>query len=207
MASGKVITGYSKPYVAKYNNDAGKVTYSDLQKLARGVNVTVTPTNSDTVNWYADNVLSESAGSVFTGGTVALECDHPKTAAARLIEGTPETTKLTVNGNEVEVTEYDDRQVRNYCGIGFIVRFQEDGNTSYVPVVLTKGLFSDTELSAATQAEGVEFQDTTLNATIMRDDAEHHAWKRVAADQDTEEEAEAILKVMLGEDNTASAEA
>lgn len=198
MAAGKVITGYSHPYVAKYSAAGTTITYSERQELARGVNVTVTPSNSGVVKWYANNVLSEIGASIFTGGTVAFECDQPKTAAAKVIEGTPETSKITVDGNSVEVTEYDDRQTKNYVGAGFIVRAQEDGAVTYTPVVLTKILFSDTALSAATQAEGLSFQDTTLNADIFSDDSEHHAWKRVAADQETEAAALKILIAMLG---------
>ena len=35
-AAGKVCTGFSKPYVAKYSNDGGAVTYSGVMQLAPG---------------------------------------------------------------------------------------------------------------------------------------------------------------------------
>ena len=39
MANGRIITGFSKPYVAKYAESSGTVTYSDGMVLARGVEV------------------------------------------------------------------------------------------------------------------------------------------------------------------------
>ena len=36
-----------------------------------------------------------------------------------------------------------------------------------------------------------------LEASLMRDDSTGHVWKKVAADQETEAEAEAVLKAML----------
>ena len=50
-AAGKVCTGFSLPYVALYNNG----TYTSGQKLARGVDVTVSPESSDDNKFYADN--------------------------------------------------------------------------------------------------------------------------------------------------------
>lgn len=41
MANGKVITGYSKPYVALYNNNGGTITYTSGMPLARGVDVSL----------------------------------------------------------------------------------------------------------------------------------------------------------------------
>lgn len=62
MAAGKVTTGFSLPYVAKYAASGTTVTYSSGQKLARGVNVSITPTTNNTENnFYADNALAESA--------------------------------------------------------------------------------------------------------------------------------------------------
>ena len=39
MANGKVITGYSKPIVAKYTYSSNTISYSDTTPLARGVEV------------------------------------------------------------------------------------------------------------------------------------------------------------------------
>ena len=41
MAAGRILTGFSLPYVAKYTNSGSTVTYSQGQKLARGVSVSI----------------------------------------------------------------------------------------------------------------------------------------------------------------------
>ena len=46
-AAGRVVTGFSKPYVAKYNVSGSTVTYSDGMKLARGVDVSIEPEVGD----------------------------------------------------------------------------------------------------------------------------------------------------------------
>lgn len=198
MANGKVITGYSKPYVALYSATGGTVSYTSGQPLARGVSVNVTTETGDSVNFYADNITAESAGGVFTGATVSLVVDGLKDAARKLILGLPTATSETVNGVATQILEYDDRQEIPYVGIGFIIRYMEDGNTTYSPVVFPKAIFSEDGIEASTQEENIEFQTTELNATIMRDDSANHRWKRIAADQTSEQAAENVLRGLLG---------
>ena len=62
MANGQVITGFSKPYVAVYNANDGSPTYSNGMAMARGVSVSIDLETGDTEDFYADNVLAESAG-------------------------------------------------------------------------------------------------------------------------------------------------
>lgn len=197
MANGKVITGYSKPYVALYNPNNGAPTYSNGMPLARGVSVSVSSENSDGVNFYADNVLAESAGGVFTGASITMVVDGLKEEARKLIMGLPEPSTVAVGGNNVNVYDYDDRQVIPNVGIGFIIRYMESGVTTYAPVVFTKAAFGVDGLEAATQEESIDFQTTELSATLMRDDSANHIWRRIAADQATEAEAEDVIKAML----------
>ena len=60
MAYGKVVTGFSKPYVANYANNEGVVSYSNPTRLARGVEVSIEPEVSDASNFYADNIVAET---------------------------------------------------------------------------------------------------------------------------------------------------
>lgn len=198
MANGKVITGYSKPYVALYAANNGSPTYSGGIPLARGVDVSVEAETGDSVNFYADNVLAESVGGVFTGATITMTVDGLKDAARQLIMGLPEPSSVTVGqSTTVEVYDYDDRQNIPYVGIGFIIRYMEQGVTTYQPVVFTKAAFSVDGIEAATQEEEVEFQTTELEASLLRDDSTNHIWKRIAADQTTEAAAEAVIRTML----------
>lgn len=197
MANGKVITGYSKPYVALYNANEGSPTYSGGMPLARGVDVSVEAETGDAVNFYADNVMAESVGGVFTGATITMTVDGLKDAARKLIMGLPNAESMTVGSETVQVYKYDDRQQIPNVGIGFIIRYMEQGVTTYQPVVFTKASFSVDGIEAATQEEEVEFQTTELEAALMRDDSANHVWRIIAADQTTEAAAENIIKGIL----------
>lgn len=198
MANGQVITGFSKPKVALYSASGTTVTYSGLMNLARGVDVSMDIETEDDNNFYADNVLAESAGNVFNSGTVTLTVDGLKEDARKMIMGLPTATSVTVGSTSVDVYDYDDRQAKPYVGIGFIVRVMEEGVTSYIPYMLPKAIFADLGIEAATQEENIDFQTTELEATILRDDSDNHKWQRVAANQTTEALAESVLDALLG---------
>lgn len=198
MANGKVITGYSMPFVALYNANDGAPMYTNGMPLARGVNVSIEPESGDGNNFYADNVVAESVGGTFTGATATFTIDGLKKEARKLIMGLPEEEIFIVDGKEVALTVYDDRQVIPNLGVGFVVRYMENGVTTFAPVVLTKVAFNVDGLSAATQEENIEFQTTELSATVMRDDSANHAWRKIADDQTDEATAVAVVKALLG---------
>lgn len=198
MANGQVITGFSKPVVARYNATGTTVTYTGLMPLARGVDVSLDIETNDDNDFYADNVVAESAGNTFSSGTVTLTVDGLKAEARTLIMGLPEPTSVSLGGNTVDVYDYDDRQAKPYVGVGFIVRYMEDGVTSYVPYMLPKVIFNDLGIEAETQEDAIDFQTTELEATIMRDDSDNHRWQRVGANQTTEALAYSVLQALLG---------
>ena len=190
MANGKVCTGFSMPFVALYSNSGTTVTYSSGMDLARGVEVSLSPESSDDNIFYANNVAAESAPGTFTGGEVTLTVDGLKTAAEKLILGLP-----TSSGDWVA---YGDDQSIPYVGIGFVVRYQEDGVESFTGVVLAKCRFQMPETSAATQEDEIDWQTQELTANIFRDDTSNHNWKFVSTDQTTEAAAYALVKAKLG---------
>lgn len=198
MANGQVITGFSKPYVAKYTVNDGTVTYTSGMPMARGVSVSLNIETGDTEDFYADNVMAESAGGTFTGGSVTFTVDGLKTAARTLIMGLPTATSVTVGSETVEVQDFDDRQVMPYLGVGFVVRVMENGVASYIPYVLSKVIFNEEGLEANTQEENIEFQTSELEATLLRDDSENHVWRRIGAAQTTEALAVAVVQALLG---------
>lgn len=200
MANGRVITGYSKPYVALYSVSDNTVSYTGGMPLARGVSVSIEPESGDGNDFYADNVTAESVGGTFTGGTVTLTVDGLKDAARKLVMGIVTESTITVGTGtttSVKVYDYDDQQQAPYVGVGFIVRYMENGVTTYVPHIICKTVFSPEGLDAATQEEDIEFQTTELEATIMRDDSQYHRWQRVGEGQTTEDLAEAVIKNLL----------
>ena len=197
-AAGKVCTGFSMPYVAKYSNVGSVVTYSGVMQLARGVSVSLSLDTTDDNVFHADNVSAETAAAIFTGGTATLTVDGLLAEAEKFILGLPETTKVTAGGDQVDVSHYGDGMEIPYVGIGFVVRYQSGGVVTYAPVVLTKARFQQPGLDAATQEESIDWQTQELTATLMRDDTTNHDWKLVGADQPTEAAAEAVLKAILG---------
>lgn len=187
MKAGKVITGYSLPYVAIYTEAEGVVTYSSGQKLARGVSVEASPESSDSNNFYADNIVAESLSGAFTGGQVTLTVDGLLQASERLIQGLPAI-------GDDGMLHYNDSQQKPFCGVGFIVRYMSDGVTYYTPVIFTKGTFNQIEMSAETQGEDIEFQTQELVFNIMKDDTVNHDWKLVGGELATEAAAETVIK-------------
>lgn len=198
MANGKVITGYSMPIVAKYSFSNNAVSYSDVMPLARGVEISMEVDTGDSTNFYADNTISESVAGQFNGATATLTVDGLKDAARDLIAGITTKENLSVGGKTVELAVYDDLQVIPYVGIGCVVRYMENGVTSYAPFILPKAQFSPEGLEASTQEEEVDFQTTELEATVMRSDASGHRWKVVAEDQTTEADAVAVINAYFG---------
>lgn len=197
-AAGKICTGFSKPYVATYNAGSGTPTYSGVTILARGVDVSIEPETGESNIFHADNIDAENAPGTFTGGTVTLNVDGLLATAEKLIMGLPEPSSVQVNSEPVSVYGYGDNQKIPYLGLGFVVRYMSGGEMLYTPYVLTKVQFQTKGLEAATQEEEIEWQPQELTATIMRDDSAEHMWIKFAEDQESEEAAEAVLKVMLG---------
>lgn len=190
MANGRVITGFSKPYVAKYAEASGTVTYSDGIVLARGVEVQIEPETTDDNNFYADNLIAESEAGVFNGGTLTLTVDGLKDAANQLIFGLP-------TADQTGWSNYDNTQAIPYVGVGFVIRYQEAGAVSYVPMILTKVMFNETGTSAATQEDQIDWQTQELTAQIFRDDTNKQVWKKLGTAQATEAAAESAIKTFL----------
>ena len=189
-AAGRVCTGFSKPYVATYSNSGTTVTYSSGQLLARGVSVNLQPESAEDNNFYADNIVAESAAGEFIGGTVEFEVDGLFRDTEDLIFGAPAAVDGWVGDGDANSTPF--------CGVGFIVRWMSDGVTTFQPVVLPKVKFNIPEEERSTQEDEIDWQTTTITATLMRDDTTNKNWRYRGAEFSTEALAEAELKEFLG---------
>lgn len=190
MAAGRVMTGFSLPYVALYTANGGTVTYSRGQRLARGVQVSIEAEAEDDNIFYADNISAESAPGIFTSGTATFTVDGLKLAAEQLIMGIPEA-------DAQGFIHYGENLTIPYVGVGFICRYMEDGVTSYVPYILTKCRFVTPGVDAQTATETIEWQTQEITATLLRDDTANHDWKLVGTEQTTEALAEAKIKAIF----------
>lgn len=190
MAAGRVMTGFSLPYVALYTANGGTVTYSRGQRLARGVQVSIEAEAEDDNIFYADNISAESAPGIFTSGTATFTVDGLKLAAEQLIMGIPEA-------DAQGFIHYGENLTIPYVGVGFVCRYMEDGVTSYVPYILTKCRFVTPGVDAQTATETIEWQTQEITATLLRDDTQNHDWKLVGTEQTTEALAEAKIKAIF----------
>lgn len=192
MAYGRVRVGFSLPYVATYVNTSGTITYTGGMRLARGVEVSLSPEYSDSTDFYADNSVQESEAGTFTGGTVTLTCDDPLAAAKALIEGTP-------SADTIGWVKHGDSISKPYVGLGWIVEYVSAGVHSWVPTIVRKAKLASIGDEASTREDGVEYQTIAMEFNLHRDDSADHEWKWVnEAGFETEALAEAALKTALG---------
>lgn len=197
MKEGKVIVGFSNPYVAKYNNAGGTVTYTDGRRLARGVKISLDVESSDDNDFYADDVVAETENGQFAGGTANLTVDGLLAEAERFIAGLPEPEPVSVGDQKVKVYKHGTKAVPPYVGIGVIVQYRSGGKNTFVPIILTKAKFQTAKLEAATREKETSWQTQDLVADLSRDDTPDQNWKWVVEDQDTREAADAILRQLL----------
>lgn len=205
LAAGQVVTGYSFPVVALYNNNGGTVTYTGGMDLARGVSVDPSiETTGDDNTFYANNRAAEEAQQRFRSGTANLTVDGLLRAAENLIMGIPASAASEVTVGEgagaatVGFTDYNDDQNIPYVGIGFVVRSQSNGVEMFRPWIYTKARFAQFAVPAATQEDEIDWQTTELEAKLMRDDTAKHRWQRVGDPLSTELEAYNAVRVVLG---------
>lgn len=190
-AQGKVVTGFSYPYVAAYSCTNGEIAYTNAQELARGVKVSLEPESADASNFYANNIVAETEGGGFTGATLTLTVDGLFATAERFILG------LQTAGSD-GFSDYNANSKAPFVGVGFIVRSMSNHNVIYTPVVLYKAMFKQPTQEAETQGDEISWQTTELSATVMRADTTDLRWKAVGTDYETEADALSALQTKLG---------
>ena len=191
MEYGKVCIGFSRPWIAKYNENSGVVTYTNAMRAARGVSVEVAPNSSSDNKFRADDVDAESADGVFTGGTTTLVVDGFFKAAARLMFGWPEA-----DGNGW--THEGDEAVAPYTALGFIAEYMSGGVRIYTPYIIRKGKFGIPGTSAQTEEQDINWQTQSLEMSMFRDDTPTHDWRWTGADFATKDAAEEAIKEVFG---------
>lgn len=206
MGVGKVLVGFSNPYVAKYNNAGGTVTYTDGRRLARGVKVSLDVDSSDDNDFYADDDIAESENGQFSKGTANITVDGLLVETERFIAGLPEPETVSIGEKTVKVYKHGVKAFPPYLGIGIIVQYRSGGKDTYVPIIMTKAKFRPTTLDGSTREKETNWQTQDLVADLHRDDTADHNWKWVVEDQDTKAEADAILRSLLNVPDTDAAQ-
>ena len=196
-AAGKVCVGYSDPYVAKYACEGGKVSFTEGRRLARGVNVKITPETADANDFYADCEIAESESGHISGGTMSLTVDGLHQDAERFVFGLPDAADVECNGKTVKITKYPSAMDIPYMGVGVVIHYLSAGVTTFVPAIVPKNKFKTPSTEAATREKDLNYQTQTLETTFMPDDSATHDWKWVGEDCETRAEAVAVLKNLM----------
>lgn len=193
-----VTTGFSKPYVAKYNATGQTVTYSGGMPLGRGVSLSLDVETANDNNFYADNVLAESESTNFTSGTANITVDGLENAAAVLTLGLGSPQPLQVNETPVQMQGYGKSMAAPYVGYGCVRRTQMQGKVQYWPYILPKVKFSIPGDEIETSEDQINWQTQELSAAVQRDDTAAANWKLISEEgMATEAEAEAAVKAFL----------
>lgn len=191
-AAGKVVTGFSYPWVAKYTETAGNITFQNAMELARGVEVSLDVDEPSDNDFWANNQMAESVPSRFSSGTLNLTVDGLLMTAERFLLG------LGAAADDGWTEQGDDSNVP-YVGVGYIVRYMSGGVESFTPTILPKTKFNPFAPAAATEDQGeIDWQTQELTAKIFRADNSNHGWRWIGEDFATEAEALAALKTKLG---------
>lgn len=192
--------GLSKPYYATYNYSGdGQPTYTGGGLLGKATELSLTLDEGDSNILYADNGAAESDNQ-FTGGSLSVSTDDLlPTPMLNVLGLVAELMQIEgVQTPSAQWIVYDDRQTIPYVGFGGIIKKRQSGATKWVALVLLKVQFSNPGVDAVTQGETIEWQTPTLNATVMRDDGPNHRWQLMSTPLDTEADAEAAVKSILG---------
>ncbi len=169
--------GLSYPRYAKYNNNAGTVTYTDGGSLGKAISLDLTVDGADDNILYADNAPAESA-STFAGGSVKIGTDDLYDDAAVDILGW-EVKELTEPEKVKEIIRKASA-VAPYMGVGGIIKHIRNGVTVWTALILTKAQFKDPGFSVKTQGDKIEWQTPDIEGNVMRDDSEDEVWCRQA---------------------------
>lgn len=202
-----VTTGLSQPYIGLYNATGKTVTYTGGMKLGRAVDMSIEVESADDNNFYCDNIVGETETGTMTSATATATIDGMEDDVAKFALGLPEPEEVTVDETPVKAYNYGDSMNPPYLGFGFIRRKMMNGVTTYQPILLTKVKMSIPNGSFATQEDQIDWQTEEIEVSVLRDDSANRNWKRVFESQATEDEAEKILKSILGvQEELANAE-
>lgn len=188
--------GVSGPWVAKYININGVVSYSDGVMLAMMTQFEASPDDSgNDNNFYANNQIVETDRGSSGSGTITESVDHFGQEGSKLILGAKERS-IEIDGSPITYLAFGDGTSPDYFGHGIVIKKRKNGKDLWRAVVYRKVMFSIPADAATTQGETIEWQAEELTATYMRDDTLDRDWKYECT-FNTEAEAEAFVRAVL----------
>lgn len=176
--------GVSGPWIARYRNVNGVISYEGGIKLAMLTQFEAAPdTSSNDNNFYADNALRETARNSSRSGTITESVDDFTQEGSKMILGVQERT-ITVNGEERKYLAFNDSANPGYFGHGIVIKKRKNNVDLWRAVVHRKIMFDVPGDAATTQGETIEWQAEELTGTYMPDDSPSHDWKSDATFSD-----------------------
>ena len=186
--------GLSQCFYAVYTYTSGTdtVSYSNGGTLAKAVEVNIELENAESVKFYANNGVAESASN-FSSGTMTLTVDSLPLDNLAAIMGLQTQTVTTPSGKSLS---FPSTLTPPYLGYGTVAKMVVGNTQVFRALLLYKVQFEIPTDAFSTQGETIEFSGHELSAAIMRSDDTSSNWKTYA-DFTTEANAIAWLKAQL----------
>lgn len=196
--------GLRSIYAAKYNNNNGAISYSDIQHVGDAISANMELRYAEG-RLYAEDMLAEYMRKA-VGGTVSIGVKYIKQAAQQLLfnsttkarsvtyipKGT--TATATATATSVVIGGEDEGQ---YVGVAFYAPDMVDGAKKYTCVLLKKVLFGPPSMSLQTMGESIAFNTPTTSGEFLADDSASHDLIEVAIVDDVNM-AKAWVQTVLG---------
>lgn len=200
--------GLRSIYAAKYNNNAGTISYSGIQHVGDAISANLELRYAEG-RLYAEDMLAEYMRKA-VGGTISIGVKYIKQAAQTLLfnsttkarsvtyipKGT--TATATATATSVVIGGEDEGQ---YVGVAFFAPDMVDGVEKYTCVLIKKALFGPPSMSLQTMGESIAFNTPTTSGEFLADDSAAHDLFEVAIVDDINM-AKAWVQSVLGGSGT-----
>lgn len=184
-------------HCAKYNNNDGAITYTNVQEVGDAMTATLEMRFAEG-RLYAESTLAEFMRKA-TGGTIALGVKYIKNAAQQLMFGsTSKTRSITSGGSSQNVSSLvlGAKSTPAYVGVSFYSPDMIDGVEKYTCVFASKCLFGPPSMTLQTASENIQFNTPTTSGEFLASDAASQDMLEVAV-CDTEAAAIAWCAAVL----------
>lgn len=187
--------------VAKYSKTDGVVKYSDHTSVGEAMNCNLELKFAEG-RLYSEGRLSEYL-KLATGGSVSIGTKYIPSPAQILMYGATGTSR-TVSTKPVKGHKFTEKSTGQYVGCAFYAPDMIDEELKFTCAFVPKTLFGPPSLVFQTKGESITFQTpTTTGEFLPANNAEGDLLEVAVCD--TEDEAIAWTKLVLGETETEAA--
>ena len=187
--------------VAKYNNNNGTVTYSDVASAGDAMAINLEMRNAEG-RLYAESTLAEYMRKA-TGGTVSLGVKYLPDAVRQLLFGAvAKSRNITYMDGTATATvsvsgvQFSANSEGNYVGLAGYAPDMRDGVKKYYCLFICKTLFGPPSISLQTAGENIVFNTPVTSGEFLATDASSKVLFEDAL-CDSEEAAKAWVTAVL----------